>query len=66
MVDITKCLGEKGGDICPLRYKCYRYTSKEGFWQSYFLTPPFEIKDIIACDMYLRESLWNDLNNTMI
>lgn len=63
MVDITKCSGVRGNDVCPMRDKCYRYTAKVGFMQSYLLTPPFEVKELIECDMFLRQSLWNDLND---
>ena len=39
MTDITKCNHE----FCPQKDKCYRYTAKSGFWQSYFMTPPFDL-----------------------
>ena len=38
MVDITKCSGLN----CPMKEKCYRYVAKEGMWQSYFMSPPFD------------------------
>lgn len=39
MPDITKCVGTD----CPLKKKCYRYTSKPDEYQAYFVYPP--IKD---------------------
>lgn len=31
MADITKCVAKD----CPLKDKCYRFTAKDGHWQSY-------------------------------
>lgn len=63
MPDITKCIAED----CPLKQKCYRYTSEAGVWQSYFLDAPYEIVDgKFTCEMYLgdnAESIWNELKN---
>lgn len=36
MSDITKC----GGQGCPIRDRCERYTVPSGPWQSWFITPP--------------------------
>ncbi len=36
MSDITKCSGKD----CPMKDKCYRFTAKDGFWQSYFTKVP--------------------------
>jgi len=36
MTDITKCNDED----CPQKKKCYRWWSKEGVWQSYFMESP--------------------------
>lgn len=36
MPDITKCEGHD----CPLKEKCYRYTSKDNHRQSYFVEDP--------------------------
>ena len=33
MTDISKCDGQK--NKCPLRKKCYRFTSPVGVWQSW-------------------------------
>ena len=39
MPDIAKCYGEG----CPLKEKCYRYTSKPSeYRQAYFTPPPFK------------------------
>jgi len=48
MADITMCTG----DGCPLKEKCYRFTSIASERQSYFFTPPFDGK---TCEMYWRE-----------
>lgn len=31
MTDITKCTAKN----CKLKEQCYRYTAKDGYWQSY-------------------------------
>jgi hypothetical protein len=55
MVDITKC---RGGN-CPIKEKCYRFTAKAGFRQSYFFNPPFEI--IGKFDNHVKcEYFWNE------
>lgn len=38
MADISKC----SGDGCKDKERCYRYTAPDGFWQSYFKTPPID------------------------
>lgn len=38
MIDITKCYDDK----CPMRDKCYRFTSEADELQSYFLKSPRE------------------------
>lgn len=48
MADITKCSGEG----CDLKEKCYRFTAKDGFRQSYFAEPPIKNGE---CDMF-----WGD------
>ncbi len=36
MTDISKCIGEKDKIVCPLREKCYRFTSPaDQYWQSW-------------------------------
>ena len=65
MTDITKC----NGVDCPVRDKCYRFTAKDGIWQSYLFSPPFEIIDgKFTCDMYWgegAEGIWKQLNDIM-
>jgi len=50
MSDITKCTGEG----CPMRGTCRRFTDKESIRQSYFVEPPFKVKNstIYSCEMY--------------
>ena len=50
MADITMCSGKN----CPVKEKCYRFTAPASkFRQSYFFTPPFEMKDsVFTCEMY--------------
>jgi len=36
MADITKC----SGDGCGIKKLCYRFTAKEGHWQSWFSESP--------------------------
>lgn len=38
MPDITKCKGNN----CPLKDKCYRFTSTSSYYQSYFVGIPYE------------------------
>jgi hypothetical protein len=47
-MDITMCSGDK----CPLKEKCVRFTANpNGHRQSYFMSPPFTIKDkLFNCD----------------
>lgn len=40
MSNITKC---KGGE-CPIKGKCYRYTSLPSNYQSYFMEIPYDFK----------------------
>ena len=49
MPDITMCKGQVGGNICPYKDKCYRYTAKADEYQSYFADLP--LKDG-KCDYY--------------
>jgi hypothetical protein len=59
MPDITMC----NGVDCPVKDKCYRYTSKPSDRQSYFLFPPF--KDGV-CEMFWgeqAESIFNQLKS---
>lgn len=46
MADITKC----NGIDCPLKESCYRFTSIESKYQSYFMQTPLKDGE---CDMYL-------------
>jgi hypothetical protein len=61
MADITKCNAED----CPLKNKCYRYTSEAGVWQSYFLDAPYQIvKGKFTCEMFWgdnAEAIWNTI-----
>ena len=65
MADITKCEGKN----CPLKDMCYRYTAKEGIWQSYFTEIPGEWKeDKFSCDMFWGEAsqgLYNKLKDIL-
>jgi len=53
MSDISKCSGDK----CPLKDKCYRFTSKaSSLWQSDIDPPPFTIKKKkFKCDLFWGE-----------
>jgi hypothetical protein len=51
MPDITMC----GGDECPRRETCYRYTARPDYMQSFFTVPP--MKKDKSCDHY-REDLF--------
>jgi hypothetical protein len=57
MRDITKCFGID----CPLKEKCFRFTSLASVNQSYFINSP--IKDG-KCDMYWMPRVHN-LNITI-
>ena len=63
MADITKCTYED----CPVKNKCYRYTSEVGVLQSYFLDAPYQIVEgKFTCEMFLcdnAEAIWNQLKN---
>ena len=53
MTDITKCLGEVDGIICPYKDQCYRFTAKaDELYQSYFMELPLKND---KCDYY-----WGD------
>ena len=53
MPDISKCRVEE----CPLKTKCYRYTSiANEYWQSYFTEIPYD-KEANECDHY-----WDNIN----
>jgi hypothetical protein len=62
MADITKCSGAN----CPVKDKCYRYTSPASLRQSYFWDTPGKIESKqFSCDMYFGEnaqSIWKELN----
>lgn len=45
MADITKCKGEG----CPFKERCYRFTAKGAYYQSYFQFPPIKGK---VCEYY--------------
>ena len=58
MSDITKCTGKD----CPVKEKCYRYTSPEDSRQSWFYESPHQTIDgEFACSYYWgenAESIW--------
>jgi hypothetical protein len=61
MTDITKCTGYTEAIICPAKDSCYRYTSHEGSYQSYFIDIPYKNG---SCDMYWgknADSIFNQL-----
>ena len=49
MTDISKCRGTD----CPLKESCYRYTAKEGMWQSYIFDVPYD-KEKKKCEYYWK------------
>lgn len=52
MTDITKCANKK----CKIKEQCYRYTAKDGYWQSYTeFSKGKVIKDKKECEEYLRK-----------
>ena len=51
-MDITKCQAKD----CPVKDKCYRFTSPASGRQSYFLDKPYEIKD----GKFTCEAYWGD------
>lgn len=58
MNDITMCLGKIGNFICPLRKKCYRFTTKrDEYYQSFFTETPYN-KEKKECKYF-----WNNKNN---
>jgi len=52
MPDISKCTGTN----CPLKEKCYRYTSQSNeYRQSYLMDIPFTIKQgMVVCDHFMN------------
>lgn len=48
MADITKCRGTN----CTMKDNCYRFTAKEGYYQSFFIDTPWTDK---GCDYF-----WDD------
>ena len=55
MVDITKCTGEN----CHLKNKCYRFRSKPGRLQSYFIEIP--IQEDNSCDYFISADGFSNL-----
>ena len=52
MTDITKCANKK----CKIKEQCYRYTAKDGYWQSYAeFNKGKEIKDKKECEYFMRK-----------
>lgn len=52
MTDITKCANKN----CKIKEQCYRYTAKDGYWQSYAnFNDNKEIKDKKECEHFLRK-----------
>lgn len=65
MPDITKCKGEN----CPFRDKCYRYNSKDNYWQSYFMNTPIDL-ETEECSYYwpmqddpMAKRIWGNSNS---
>lgn len=55
MADITKCMNKK----CKIKKYCYRYTAKDGYWQSYAeFSKDKEVKDKKEC-----KDFWLDRRN---
>ena len=51
MADITNC----GAKNCKIRDYCYRYTAKDGYWQSYAnLNDDKEINDKKECSYFYK------------
>lgn len=72
MTEITKCDGISTSNApCPLKDKCYRYTSEKSEYQSWFTEAPGKIteedgKYIFNCDLFWgksNESIMSQLNN---
>ena len=63
MPDIAKC----NGTDCPVKEKCFRFTSEPDEHQSYFVGAPGEMKDgKFTCDYYWGENaqgVWEQLND---
>lgn len=52
MADITKCVNKK----CKIKELCYRYTAKDGYYQSYAnFNEGKVIKNKKECEHYLRK-----------
>ena len=49
MPDMTKC---EGGE-CPIKNKCYRYTSSSSMYQSYFMEIPYDFEKG-KCELILK------------
>jgi hypothetical protein len=61
MPDICKCSGEG----CPVKEKCYRYTSKPSYYQSYFTKAPIKNN---KCEYYWGDNakgIWDELKFIM-
>ena len=65
MADITKCSGVG----CRVKDKCYRFTAKSSYRQSFFTKPPLKVEnDILKCDMFWGENsekIYNSLKDIM-
>lgn len=57
MTDITKCTNK----LCPLAKTCFRFTAKDGYWQSYADFKYKETTSGVVCDNYYR--MWSDNGN---
>jgi len=49
MSEICKCEGEN----CPLKEKCYRFTSAPDLYQDYLIKAPYNI-ETQKCDLFLQ------------
>jgi hypothetical protein len=43
-----------GGEDCPFRNDCYRFTAKPSKGQSFFIDAPFDHKKY-GCDFYIED-----------
>ncbi len=48
MPDITMC----AGGVCPKKQDCYRHTANPSQLQTYFVNPPYDVKEQ-ACDYFI-------------
>lgn len=55
--DITKCIGTG----CPVKEKCYRYTTKAEPYQSYFLKVPYRDGQCLHYWGDNAEGIWREL-----